>query len=207
MTVMDVIEYKPLHGDLSIETPLSEPFVGTVGPPLELGNLFSLLKSGGLLPDDLTSNEGEEQSRVSFTHLRALLFDALFRKDADQQNGAWDDLFSLVDEGKHSQNGDTWLGLEAFMLRLKRWTVGKDSEDIRLVFNAGEIELANWIDALTAEMEVSGENNSDTVTSISGNTAKTTAGMALLFNPDEMRVVDMLIPDQITKLWTCATTD
>ena len=167
-------------------------------------NLLSLLDSRGLLPDNLTSHEGSEHSSSTFTQLRSLLFDALFGNDEDGRNRAWDDLSSLVDEGRRSQHADAWLGLEEFMARLNEWTLGKDSEDIRLVFNAGAMKLAEWFDSFMADNEPAGRAKPDLLTGLSNHSEKIGQGMALVFTLDEMKVVDMLLSDQMTELWTGA---
>ena len=203
LTVTDVIDYTPLYDDLSTESPTSSAFAGTAGPEPHLGNVFSLLDAKGLLPEDLTSRESGGRGTSTMTHLQSLLFESLFGKDVDQRNHAWDDLFSLIDHEKHSTQGEIWLGLEAFMAKIKEWTVGKEMEDIRLVFNADQVELAEWFDSITVDGVPDGKPETDLVT-VDGYSEHTVHGKALVFNLDEMRVVDMLLGNPMNSLFAAA---
>ncbi len=202
LTVTDIIDYKPVYNDSFIEQSTSSTFSTSVGPEPQLGEVFSLLGSRGLLPVDLTSHEDGGQSSPALLHLRSLLFEALFGEEAGHRNSAWDAIHSLIHQGKSSANGDTWLGLEAFMARMKEWMVGKDTEDIRLVFNEDQIKLTEWVDSIMADNALTGTNIPDPVTGLNGYSEETGHGKTLIFNLQEMKVIDLLLSHDAGKIGT-----
>ena len=203
LTVTDIIDYRPVYDDSFIEQPTSTDFTTTVGPEPQLENLFSLLESRGFLPDDL-SHENDGQSSSAFLDFRSLLFEALFGMDESHRNSAWDAIDSWGDQEKGSAHGEIWLGLEAFMARTRDWMVGKDMSDIRLVFNADRFELAEWFDSIMARDVSSVTGESDLSTGLYGYSGKTAQGMALVFNMDKMKIVDMLLGDDMNRPLTAA---
>jgi hypothetical protein len=137
------------------------PPVGGGVPTAE--SIMELLSIHGLLPWNHFSGNWHETSSYGLNAFELLLSEALSGKDSDTTETAWNELLAFVEEGKASDNGETWLGLEAFLTRLREWHFQENFEDIRLVFNEYEITLAEWFRSLTwAADSAAGDGDSET---------------------------------------------
>ncbi len=87
------------------------------------------------------------------------------------------------------------------MARMKQWTLGKDAEDVRLVFNAATVKVAEWLDSIMSHNEPEGTHPPDQVSGLPGCAGKTAQGMALVFNSHESKGVDILLSHEVAGLW------
>ena len=177
--VQDVIDY--LHPEEAGSASLGPygDFISTVGSRVDLGEPSSLFSPGEGLPDDLTSTEATEHIPPT-----SALWPPLPPGDSS----------SFQDSGNSGQENDVPLGLKDFMALLKHWGYADNFDDIRLVFNQAMIQL---LEQLTAQIDTPGEVESQNVTGPHGFPDLSAGGKALVFNLDELRVADMMLPTPV----------
>ena len=178
--VQDVIDYiRPDESGFAFPGP-SGDFIPTVGSRVDLGELSSPFSPGEGLPDNLTGTEGTEY--------------------ISSKSAAWPpspptgDNSSFQDHDNSGQQSDVPLGLNDFMALLKHWGYADDFGHIRLVFNEGMIHL---FDLLIAQNETAAESEGENVTGQHGFLDLMAGGKTLVFNLDEMRLADMVLPTSV----------
>jgi hypothetical protein len=129
------------------------------------------------------------------SRLADLLSGSLFGKAEDQRFDALHDPTGLADDAKKAKKNEVVLGLEEFLARLAERQIGEGLEDIRLAFNAREIELAEWFDAPTAASDQVNDNHDAATGDLNGSSGPLPHGKTILFDLDEMRVADMLMSE------------
>jgi hypothetical protein len=154
-------------------------------------SLLDFLYSRGILPTSLTGGAGANNGSGSLPEFGLLLNQAIFGDDRQTRGQAWDELFGFIDAKKNDQQEVEWLGLREFLGRLQDSLPGKDLDDIALVFNAGEIELARWFDSLTGP-EGESTSNGQTSSLESGEPVEQSTRFSnMIFDMDELRMTDI----------------
>lgn len=87
---------------------------------------------------------------------------------------------------------DDSLELAEFLARLREREIGEGLEDIRLAFNAREIELAEWFDSRMASSEWPDELNAKEMVHSDRSAGSWLQGNSLVLDLDDMRVAHLL---------------
>ncbi len=105
------------------------------------------------------------------------------------------ELSGLFHEHKKNEAAELFLGLEQFIAKQKEWFVGTEHEDIRLSFNARDMELVDLFSSHPATVDdwpnhVSGNE----IGPSHGSLKPFLQGKTLLVGLDDVRVFDLLMP-------------
>ena len=168
------------------------PFSNTSEIAPNIGHLMSLLSSGELLPPNISAGTHGATGYQSFA---SHLSEALFAEGGEARRQGWDNLMLILEAQKPQEPPDQLLGLRDFLNKLQDWQSGKEVNDIRLVFNADEIYLAEWFDSLMAPSDSFGIQDGAPHADLTGPSWDWTHGGSLAFDLHELRVADMLFAD------------
>jgi uncharacterized delta-60 repeat protein len=169
-----------------------EPFLGTTGPMPGIGNLLSWMSTSGLLPSYLSSGEFHTPEYVSFAKG---LTEALVAEGSEARGQAWESLMHSLEQGTLSRHPEDLLDLEQFLAKLRDWQVGMDFQDIRLVFNADEIHLAEVLNSVLLSQDMGSFADSAAGARLADCLSDWTWSKSLTFNIDEVSASDLLTLD------------
>ncbi len=162
-----------------------------------LGNLLELLYEEGLTPfsaSDILGEHGSEPSEA--LQFGTLLNQALFGVDHEVRVESWESLLSFVSD-KITKEGETerWLALGDFLLKLHEWQLGKTQDQILLVFNADEIELAEWFHSVMALSDIESGSQGTLESGPNGLAEQSPGWQTVLFDMDRVSFADLLAQD------------
>ena len=168
-------------------------FDPTLGPtPTIQTNLLTLVES--FLPPEPDRGDSPEfngrQIPPEAPTIPDYLHQALFGETQESQDQAWNNLLSFV-SAKKAGVGEELLGLQAFLLRLQEWQVGKTLDEILLVFNAEEIKLSEWFSSLITSVDDLLGSQQTSTAELGEDFQKPPSMKSTVFDMNEMRVADL----------------
>jgi hypothetical protein len=172
---------------------VSGPFSESIRTSGAAETLIEFLSSEGLLPPLLISAEGAGSGTVTtdLHEFETLLSFALFSEKLNQEDRAWENLSLFVHAHKAGQP-EKWLGLEDFFARLREWQLGKSLDEILLVFNANEIELAEWFNAVMNSGDYQDGNQNGETMGLEEFLERSASPSSMVFDLADLRAEDLL---------------
>ncbi len=170
----------------------SNAFSGTFGLMPDIDSLLSFLSHRGLLSPypDMT-----ELGTSEFQTLRQHLSDALYAEGWETRHQVWDDLMLFLEQKKQSGGSEELLNLKDFFKRLREQQSGTVFKDILLAFNADEIHLVDWLNSLAGPGNTELPAGQAPQAGLTGSSADWTDGRSLMFNTDDLKIMDLLLSD------------
>ncbi len=155
------------------------------------GSAVSYPIGKGILNDDHVGNS-DEHERAPLRQLESLFFEEISRHYGEDTSRAPGGMSEFVDELTRRVNPEQVLGLEEFLARLRGLRIGEDHDTIRLGFNAGEINLAEWFDSLRTFYERLNDDYHTEPVGSAGLVKPWLQAKTLVFDLDEIRMADIL---------------